>query len=77
MPHRRHGLRARALVLIGPLALLASGCGPAPAKPVGKPPAKAVVKPRKCPDPEIRDTKDPCSIAYLEPYKPRVQRDKF
>ncbi len=72
-----------ALVLTLPVAvsLVLAACGPASDRPSAKPGAKLVGKSglgaKKCPDPDIRDTKDPCSVAYLPPYKPRVQRDKF
>lgn len=48
------------------LALTLSGCG----KPADKPPtaqASGVPNEKKCPDPNIRDSKDPCSPYYWKP----------
>ncbi|WP_343699601.1 hypothetical protein [Caulobacter sp.] len=57
------------------LALGLAACGPQPTN-AAKAPAKPVAaKGRKCPDPDIRDTKDPCSVAYLTPHKPRFKVD--
>jgi hypothetical protein len=54
----------RPLVLL--LALALAACAPpasdAPSKPAAKP---AAAKPRRCPDPDIRDANDPCSVAYV------------
>lgn len=77
-PHARPP--APALVATLTLGLLVAACGPdasASAPSGAQPPAKTAAKPRKCPHPDLRDTRDPCSIAYLEPYKPRFKRDKF
>lgn len=67
------------------LCALAVGCGPAPADRSGKPAAQpaaraeraAAPKARKCPDPDNRDAKDPCSASYIAPYKPAFKRDRF
>ncbi|MBI1684206.1 hypothetical protein [Caulobacter hibisci] len=68
------------------LALCAlAACGPAPADRAGKPSARPVAqarpaagpKARKCPDPDNRDGRDPCSASYLAPYRPAFKRDRF
>ena len=65
----------RLFPLILAVALGVPACGPQPTN-ASKAPAKpAATKDRKCPDPDIRDTKDPCSVAYLTPHKPRFKGD--
>ncbi|WP_165191555.1 hypothetical protein [Caulobacter soli] len=48
------------------LALPLAACepkAPEPQKVAAKPP---VAKTRRCPDPDIRDAKNPCSVAYIQ-----------
>nr|WP_295114122.1 hypothetical protein [uncultured Caulobacter sp.] len=45
------------------LAACGQGSGKAPAEVAAKPPA---AKPKRCPDPDIRDASDPCSVAYVQ-----------
>jgi hypothetical protein len=73
-------VRSLFLSLFASAALLACGqqpptSGKTSVKPAPK--AQAKLGARKCPDPDLIDPKDPCSIAYLAPYKPSSKRDKF
>lgn len=62
-------------VLIVGIALCLSACG-APTDEPSKPPAKpAAAKAKKCPDPDNRDSKDPCSVAYIQRTPSRVSED--
>lgn len=58
---------------------LTAGCGPRPVANTDQAAAKSSAKPpRRCPDPDIRDTKDPCSVAYIQRSAPRKpNRDGF
>lgn len=68
-------MRSFLLVL---LLFVVSGCGPRETAKSSTPStAKGALAGRRCPDPNIRDAKDPCSPSYLSPYKPRFKRDKF
>jgi hypothetical protein len=51
-----------ALALAAPLAACERKPGPTPPGAAARPVAKA----RRCPDPDIRDSKDPCSVAYIQ-----------
>jgi hypothetical protein len=60
------------LLIVSPMlvaaALSVGGCGRQASKPVApEPPTPASAPGRKCPDPNIRDTKDPCSPYYWQP----------
>lgn len=65
----------RALLLALACAASLSACGPQPNKDGKTPPASSALKTRKCPDLDIRELKDPCSVAYLPPHKPRFKDD--
>ncbi|GGL36114.1 hypothetical protein [Caulobacter rhizosphaerae] len=59
------------------LLLSLSACGQkTPAGPPPSPVKTAGATPLRCPDPDIRDTKDPCSVAYIQRKPGRfTQRD--
>jgi hypothetical protein len=64
------------------LTLCLSACGQQPSASPADAKAKvagariAGTKPRRCPDPDIRDARDPCSVAYLRRSPPRfAERD--
>ncbi len=64
MTHLTRGLLT---VLALTLSLSLSACGPKAVDEraaVAATPAPA--KPRRCPDPDIRDSSDPCSVAYVQ-----------
>ncbi len=52
-----------ALALALPLAACGQKTVETPQKVAAKPPAPQA---RRCPDPDIRDAKDPCSVAYIQ-----------
>lgn len=56
----------RVTLLLIALALGLAACDP-PHKDAAQPaPARAVPHAKKCPDPDNRDRKDPCSVSYLK-----------
>lgn len=58
------------------LALSLAACGPSPGQ--KKDPAQKAAKAgRKCPDPDLRDKRDPCSPMYLPSPPPRAKREPF
>ncbi|WP_062098359.1 hypothetical protein [Caulobacter sp. CCH5-E12] len=65
----------RTSVIVLASALVLAACGPQPSKDAKAASKPVAAKARKCPDPDIRDTKDPCSVAYLTPHKPRFKGD--
>ena len=64
-PNAMTPVRAARLVAMA-LALPLTACepkAPEPRKLAATPP---VATTRRCPDPDIRDSKDPCSVAYIQ-----------
>jgi hypothetical protein len=65
----------RPIALVVLLAFVLAACAPKPgdeSKPAAKPSA---AKGKKCPDPDNRDSKDPCSVAYVKRTPPRFSED--
>lgn len=57
------------------IAIALAACGPRVDE-AAKPPAKpTTTKARKCPDPDNRDSRDPCSVAYIKRTPPRFSED--
>ncbi|EJL37873.1 hypothetical protein PMI01_00461 [Caulobacter sp. AP07] len=49
------------------LALALAACGPRAGEAKTDVAAKtSVAKPKRCPDPDVRDSSDPCSVAYVQ-----------
>lgn len=61
----------RLLFLILSLAICLSACGAR----TDESPKSAIAKARKCPDPDNRDSRDPCSVAYIQRTPSRVSED--
>jgi hypothetical protein len=64
-PYAMTPVRAALLVALA-LALPLTACEPKPSEPrklAAKPP---VAQTRRCPDPDNRDSNDPCSVAYIQ-----------
>uniref|UniRef100_B0T9G3 Lipoprotein n=1 Tax=Caulobacter sp. (strain K31) TaxID=366602 RepID=B0T9G3_CAUSK len=71
-------MRRSPTLIVITLTLLLVACGPQATPPApAKAPAQTAKSARKCPDPNNRDPKDPCSASYIKPYKPTFNRDRF